>query len=427
MIALVVVLAGGAAAAAGVVARPRAIAPVATTAPYSRELAVRNQDIALYQARLKTDPYSAADQARLATLYLQRARETGEYADFRLAEQAGRASVALRGQRNGMGRMALASSLLAQHRFSEAREAAELLVEAEPDRPSYRALLAEIEMELGDYEAAARSFGALEPFAGTLAVAPRMARWEELRGNVAGARTILYQARSQAIGRGDLPREQVAWFHLRIGDFELRNGRPGRAEAALRAGLAAAPGDGRLYGALARLEMMRNHPRRALAYGERAGARADLATLALMGDASAALGDVGRAQEYWRRVEEGYAANPEPFARQWSQYRLDHGVKLPETLALLRQEAAERPDVLGYDMLAWALFQTGDIPGARAASVRALRLGTRDAHLHFHAGVIAQAAGDSAGAREHLKTALKINPNFHPRQAQQARTALRSL
>jgi Tfp pilus assembly protein PilF len=61
---------------------------------------------------------------------------------------------------------------------------------------------------------------------------------------------------------------------------------------------------------------------------------------------------------------------------------------------------------------------------ARAAIKEALRLGTRDARLFYHAGMIAKAAGDRAGAREQLERALELSPEFDPLQAREARRAL---
>ncbi|HEX6371925.1 MAG TPA: tetratricopeptide repeat protein [Longimicrobium sp.] len=391
------------------------------------QVALRQQDIAFFERRAAEDPFGGSDRARLAYLYLQRARETGDYQDFRRAEAAARASVQARGRRNAGGRLALASSLLAQHRFAEARAAAEELVRAEPESPSARALLAEIQMELGDYDGARDSFGWLGRFEDDLAVAPRLARWEEVQGLTLQARNRLYAARAKAAGRDDLPREQVAWFHLRVGDLELRSGRLRQAERAFREGLAVEPGDQRLYAGLARVEAARGRWRRVLRYGAHAGGRADLATLALMGDAHAALGDEAKAERMYAAVEAGYAGNPEPYARQWTQFRLDHRRSLAPTRALLEDEARGRPDVLGADMLAWARYLTGDLRGAREASRRALRMGTRDASFHFHAGMIEKALGNVEGARARLRTALEINPHFHPAFARQARAALREM
>src|SRR4029453_14962783 len=43
----------------------------------------------------------------------------------------------------------------------------------------------------------------------------------------------------------------------------------------------------------------------------------------------------------------------------------------------------------------------------------ALKLGTRDARLLFHAGMIHQRLGNTAQARDYLRRALATNPHFH--------------
>jgi tetratricopeptide (TPR) repeat protein len=80
-----------------------------------------------------------------------------------------------------------------------------------------------------------------------------------------------------------------------------------------------------------------------------------------------------------------------------------------------------RDDVYGWDQLALARLATGDVVGAQAAVDRALRLGTRDGNLWWHAARVADAAGDRARAVALARTALEINPAFHVADAAQAR------
>jgi tetratricopeptide (TPR) repeat protein len=406
-----------------VTGRPSSAADTVT--PAMAEVELRSRNIAFYEQRARRDPEGAVDRAQLAGLYLQRGRETGSYEDFRRAEQVARASLAIRTARNGKTFLTLSSSLLAQHRFPEALEVARELVLLEPDVPPYRALLGEIELELGDYDAARATFRSLADAHHHLAVAPRLARWAEIIGRPSDARRILRHAREEAVRRSEeLPREQVAWFHLRVGDFELRNGRLNAAEAALKSGLIVEPNDYRILGALARLEAVRQRWRKVIKYGERAGASADLATLGLIGDAHAALGDPAAAERFYQMVEQSAKENPEPFNRQWTLFRLDHDRHVPETLELLRREITIRRDVYGYDQLAWALYKQGDYAAAKEAMDSALRMGTQDAVLFFHAGMIDRALGSHASARTHLERALALNPYFHHSYPAVARAAL---
>jgi Tfp pilus assembly protein PilF len=58
---------------------------------------------------------------------------------------------------------------------------------------------------------------------------------------------------------------------------------------------------------------------------------------------------------------------------------------------------------------------------------QALRPGTRDALLFFHAGMIANRLGQTSQAKERLQTALNINPGFHILYAGVARQQLKAL
>jgi tetratricopeptide (TPR) repeat protein len=407
------------------------IAPVRQTVPVDMAALAEERDgvIALVQRRIEEDPWSTDDYTWLARLYLQRARETGSHEDVVRAEESARKSLELRQGRNATGWGILSSSLLEQHRFREALEAAERLVEAEPENPAYRAHLAEIQMELGDYDAARVTFGSLEPARGHLDVAPRLARWLEINGKSDQARALLYAAREKALARTDfdLPREVKAWFHLRVGDLELRQGRLDEAEQALQAGLALFPGDYRLLSAMARLEAARENWDESIRYGEQViGTLLDPSTLALLSEAHAARGEPEKAAEYAQVMEVAIQGQAGGLHREWGLFLLDRGERVDQVLREAREGVAERPDVYGHDLLAWALHRQGSHAEAKKAMAQALRMGTEDAMLFYHAGMIERALGNREQAARHLERALQINPHFHPAHAEAAREALRA-
>lgn len=415
----------GAVAAAAVTLARAAGAPRKPPAPVLSAAAARDSDIAFYRARIARDPLGARDRAQLAALYLQRARETGDNQDLLHAEAAARASLANRRARNGMALALLVNSLLGQHRFPEALAAARELAAREPDARPARALLGEIEMELGLYDSARATFAPLASWTRDLAVAPRIARWLELEGRSEEARRLLLQTRDNALKLHALPAEQAAWFHLRVADLTFRNGRLDEAQRSIRAGLAVHPGDYRLLGLQARLAAVRHDWRRAIAAGEEAIAGTlDPATLGVVGDAYAALGDSARAEEYYQVLEVSISKQRGLFHRAWTLFLLDHDRRVSEVLAKAKEEIAVRKDIYGWDLLGWALHKNGRDLEARAAMRHALALGTRDAMLFYHAGMIDRALGDRAAARRHLTLALAVNPYWHPTQPAEARAAL---
>jgi tetratricopeptide (TPR) repeat protein len=413
----------GLAAAAGPTGRIRETARAAPSGSRIRDL-----DIEFYRARVTRDPRSARDFTQLAGLYLQRARETADNEDLVRAEETARHSLSLRRGRNDEACGVLASSLLGQHHFTEALEVAQGLLAADSTSIAARGLVAEAELELGRYDEAGRQFGMLATYQGDLAVAPRLARWAELRGRPEEARRLLRQARDAARRRHGMPREQVAWFHLRLGDLALRAGHLDEAERELETGLEILPRDHRLLGTLARLHAVRHDWRRAAEVGELAVSRAlDPAALGLLHDAWIALGDTAKAEGYYRAMAVAVLRQPGPYHRAWSLFLLDHDREVSRVLGNVESELRTRRDIYGYDLLAWALHKSGRDAEARPPMALALSLGTRDAMLYYHAGMIDRSLGDYASARARLAIALAINPSWHPSEPAEARAVLDSL
>lgn len=389
---------------------------------------VTNGAIQFYERRIEGDPRAAADRANLAGLYLQRSRETGDYEDVLRAEDLARQSLAIRSKANSKAFRTLSASLLAQHRFTESLEVARELFRIWPEDPAHRALLGELQMELGDYDAARVTFGSLEGARDNLAVAPRLARWAEISGRPEEARQLFEAARDRAAYRTDFTAEQRAWYDFRLGDLALRHGALDRAEEAFRTGLRTHPGDYRIVAGLARLEAARGNWERAILYGEQSVATLlDPATLGLLSQAHAALGDGTRAAEYARAMEVSIRNQKGAFHREWSLFLLDRGQDVPAVAAQAADEIRTRRDVYGYDLLAWARYKQGRLAEARAAMSQALRLGTQDASLFFHAGMIEQAAGNEQEAKRLLQRALKLNPHFHPTHPATAEAVLDSI
>lgn len=383
--------------------------------PTSDSRLTRDLDISFYQRRVGRDPRSARDFTQLAALYLQRARETADNGDLVKAEAVAKHSLELRTARNAAALGVLASSLLAQHRFTDALGAAERLVAMDSASVSARGLLGEIQLELGRYLEAGRTLGSLHLYKEDLSAAPRLARWAELHGRPEEARQLLRAARDKALTSHGLPPEQLAWFDLRLGDLALRNGHLSEAEHELRAGLRIAPADYRLLGQLSKLELVRHRWAQAIDYGERAIAQAlDPSTLGVVGDAYAALGNSGRADEYYHAMEVAVSRQPGPFHRAWSLFLLDHRRDVSQVLAKAEQEIQTRRDIYGYDLLAWALHAAGRDAEAEPAIQRALALGTRDAMLFYHAGMIHHSLGHEAQARQYLELARETNPHWRP-------------
>lgn len=389
---------------------------------------IRDRDIEFYAARAERDPTGAMDLAQLGSLYLQRAREMGDPRDAIRAEQVARRSLHNRGAHNIRAAQVLSTALLSQHRFAEALTVAQRISDSDTSVVQFRAAVGEIEMELGQYDSARTTFNALRWDARDPSVAPRLSRWDEIEGNSGEAKQLMRIARVDAMKIPGITPEQAGWFWLRSGDIEFRTGNPAAAEDAYRKGLLAHPDDYRLLAALAHASAARQEWKEAVMYGERAIAmNLDPATLGILSDSYAALGDSARAAEYARVLDVAVLKQPGAYHRAWSLFLLDHGQHIDVVHRKILEELKTRRDIYGYDLLAWSLHRQGRDAEAQLAMLKALSQGTQDAQLFYHAGMIDHALGHDVTAREYLTKALTVNPYFHPTQPGVARATLDSL
>lgn len=367
-------------------------APLVTfsTTAYS-EADVRDRDIAFYAERVEQDRSSATDRLTLAGLLFTRSRTTGSVSDLARAEVLARESVALREQRNGQAFEVLASVLMARHAFQEAHDVAARADSLDPGTPSHLALLGEIELERGDYDAAAVHFKGAHYDGQQFTIGARLARWYELTGHVDIARQLLSRASVNVDRRDDLPREQVAWFHYRLGELELRVGNFRAADSAFHIALLRNPDDVRALGGLARVALARKDFAHAVEYGERGtGILLDPTTLGTVSRAYAALGDSAQSSRYAQAMSVSAIKQPGVIHRAWGLFLLDYGTasERAEVLRRARRELRDRKDVYGHDLLAWALYRTGHVAEARVEMAMALAQHTEDAMLTTHARAI---------------------------------------
>jgi tetratricopeptide (TPR) repeat protein len=258
----------------------------------------------------------------------------------------------------------------------------------------------------------------------------RLAGLKSVRGDAAGAIADLERAIADGRAAG-APGESLAWTLWQLGMEHAALGRLDRAEAAFTEALGAHPGYHRALAGVA-------HVRAAQArYDEAAALYTRALGIVPLPEYAAALGDVytktGRTVEARKQYDlveyigRLSALNQALYGRELASFYADHDRSLDTALELARRELTVRQDVYAHDLLAWTLFKNGRPAEARAPMAEALRLGTQDARLLFHAGMIAHALGEWSAARAHLRRALSLNPHFHLLQAEVATRTLAAL
>lgn len=376
------------------------------------------------QEQARARPEDAQTNALLGLAYAQRARETGDAAFYSRADAVLHRAHEL-DARNVYALTGLGGIALARHRFADALRIGRAAQAAAPGSAAPYGVVGDAQLELGRYRAAFATFdrmAALKPNASSYS---RVSYARELRGDVAGAIDAMELALDASIGRP----EATAWIAVELGKLHWSVGRIAESASHYRFALQVVPGYIPALDALARVEAARGHTTRAIALQRRAVESIPLPSyVAQLGDLLASAGRKAEAREQYALVgsiERLQVANGIKVDLETALYRVDHGIRLHDSLSLARQAQAERPSVLGDDVLAWALARNGRCAEALVHSKRALRLGTRDATFSFHRGMIERCLGRPAAARSWFAHAVELNPHFSIRWAPIAREALR--
>lgn len=386
--------------------------------------------------RIKRDPEDFIAYNKLAMTYLQRVRETGDVTYLNLAARAAHASLAvLPPEQNTAGLTALAQVEYSSHDFSAARDHAKRLADLEPRKGYPFQILGDALLELGEYDQAVAAFRQMEQFGGIqgltkVAIEQRMARLAALHGNTDIAQRRLSTALAIALALPTPPRETVAWCRWQLGEIAFAIGDYATAEQYYRDALITFPDYFRALASLGRVRAARGDlPGAVEQYEHAVRIIPDPTFVAALGDLYKIAGRDKEAAAQYALVEQIARLNEVGgmlYNRQQALFCADHDLKLQEAYVNATREYVVRRDIYGADAVAWTALKAGKITEAQAAVKEALRLGTQDARLFYHAGMIARAAGDYVSARHYLKRSLTLSPQFDPLQALIAKEALHS-
>jgi tetratricopeptide (TPR) repeat protein len=384
--------------------------------------------IAFWQKRVAENPKAYLEYTLLGEAYARKARETGDVGYYQRAEAALRRSLEI--NPNYLPTSALLSGVLfAMHDFEGALSMAEPLANS-PAALQAMATLGDTYLALGSYEKAKDAYQKLLSYHPGPAVSSRLAILTELGGDSDRALLFMQEAADLARQAGD-EGESLAWYEYQVGELQFRSGRLHEAEAQFKTALDTFPNYHLALAGLGKIRAAQGDYQAAIELYQQATAiipQPDF--LAALGDVYTVAGQLDKAKLQYDTVEYiGKLAeiNQQIYNRQLANFYADHNLHLPEALKLAISELQVRQDIYGYDAAAWAYYKNGQFEQAQAMIEQAMKLGTRDAKLYYHAGMIAHALGDRVEAERLLTEAMMINPYFDLRQARIAQTTLKQL
>ncbi|MEO7317773.1 MAG: tetratricopeptide repeat protein, partial [Chthoniobacteraceae bacterium] len=358
-------------------------------------------------AQVRKTPENAVGWVTLGDLLAQRQRDSADPKYYDFAELAYEHALGLQPRSAGaMSGMAWVTG--GRHVFDESTRWAEKALAVDPGNAAAVGILGDAAVELGDYDQA------FEHYQKMMDLRPDLSSWS--RGAhllwITGEKDRAMSLMERAIKAGAPFAENTAWCRAKLAMMLFHDGKLDAAEQVLEPALAASSRNihvllaaGRIAAALQDFSAARKHYETILESGPNHEA------LAALGDLCAQSGEADAAEKYYAQVEVLHASGAAHDHVQMAKFYADHDRKLVDALRLAEQHKLTR-NVLEADTLAWVYFKNGDQPRAAEAVKRALSRGTPDAEMHFHAGMIAAAAGDRVSAQQHLQQALNLNPRF---------------
>ena len=382
-------------------------------------------EVARLQAAIDADPSDTAAQRDLGFALLQRVRETADPALYAPAEAAFERARTLAPD-DPLVLVGIGSLQLGKHEFAAALETAQRSIDMAPRSAVARAIEVDALVELGRYEEADDAAAAMLALGSDLTTLSRVSYLAELHGKLDLAVTAMREATES---EGVAP-ENLAFTHVQLGNLLVYSGDPRAAAEEYDRALELVPGHAPALAGQGRLAVADGRLDEAI---DRFQEAADVVPLPeyviALADVQAAAGrsdDAARSVDLARAEIQLFEATGVTVDLDLALFEADHGD--PErALAFARSAYQATPNVRAADAQAWALHRLGRDRDARQWSDEALRLGSRDPLLRFHAGAIAAALGDDDAARRDLELALSTDAGFSATHAAEARRLLATL
>jgi tetratricopeptide (TPR) repeat protein len=414
---------------AGMQGRPKGhstVIPTPTNQPLNVRTTPADRQIQKAEARIKSNPSSAEAYSLLAAAYMQKSRETGDFSFNTRAEAALTRSLEINPNDSGVLTLR-ATLLLTYHRFREALAEAKRLEATNGPNADVYGVMTDALVELGDYQEAIKTAQKMINLRPDSASYSRVSYLRALHGDLEGA----IEAMRIAVKAADPNNpESAGWYRVHLGLELMNSGKRQEGEREVDVALRVFPDYHLALNAKGRARVAAGDFQGAIEFYKRSQERVPLPdTVIALGDLYTKLGRAEEAKKQYQLGQfiESAGASASTYSRQLALFWADHDMKLDQALEIMRRERSVRADIYTSDALAWCLFKKGQAQEARNEIDSALRLGTRDAAILYHAGMIYSSLDDRRCGAKYLQQALAINPSFNVLQAEVAHQTLDTL
>jgi tetratricopeptide (TPR) repeat protein len=367
-------------------------------------------------ALVKQDPTDIKSALKLASLYIQEARETGNYVYYDMAAMSQINKVLAIEPSNFNGLVFKALIQMSQHHFADGLVTAQKAREINPYNAYIYGLLVDGNVEMGRYDSAVVYADKMVGVRPDLTSYSRVSYLREIYGDYLGS----IKAMKMAVETGGAGDEHTEWTRVQLASLYEKMGNFSKADSLYNYSLQLRPSYPYAIAGLGRVALANNDYKKAIAYFEQADSlindnamKEELVDIyRLNGDnkkadetAKAVIADLSKDAEAGINDENiGHYADKE---LAYAYLKLNKNDKALEHAML---EYNRRPDNIDVnEAVAWVYYNMGDYTKALPYIKTALKTNSKNPTLLSRAGLIYAKTGDKVMAKNLLEQATSTN------------------
>ncbi|HEX8462491.1 MAG TPA: tetratricopeptide repeat protein [Segetibacter sp.] len=387
-----------------------------------------------YINTLSLNPDDMNANIRLAALYIQEARETGNYVYYDRAAMKTVNNVLKKDTANFNALVYKSLIYLSQHHFADGLEAAKKAQRVNPYNAYIYGLMVDSYVELGQYDSAVANSDRMVSIRPDLTSYSRVSYLREIYGNYQSAIDAMKMA-VEAGGRGD---EHTEWTRAQLGSLYEKTGNYKDAEFLYKTSLSLRPDYPYALAGLARVAAANKDYKTAISYYEKADSLiSDNSMKEELVDLYRMAGENKKADEVANMViddlsKDAQAGDKDETIGHYADRELAYAYlkvkNVDKALEHALLEYNRRPDNIDVnETVAWVYYNRGEFAKALPYIKTALKTNSKNPVLLSRAGLIFYKSGEKEMAKSMLQAAAVTNSNVGYSLKEETSTAMLSL
>ncbi len=367
-------------------------------------------------AALKEDPNDLNGSLKLAALYIQEARETGNYIYYDKAAMKSVNNILRLDSLNFNGLVYKSLLYLSQHHFAEGLAAAYMAKAVNPYNSYVYGLMVDGNVEMGNYDSAVADADKMVSIRPDLTSYSRVSYLREIYGNYKSSIEAMKMA-AEAGGRGD---EHTEWTRTQLASLYEKTGDYKTAESLYNTSLGMRPDYPFALAGLARVAVAQNDPKKAIELYEKADLLIkDNSMKEELVDLYRQTGNNKKADELANQViedlsQDAQAGDKDETIGHYADRELAYAYlkvnKVDKALEHAMLEYNRRPDNIDVnETVAWVYYNKGEYDKAIPYVKAALKTNSKNPVLLSRAGLIFFKSGEKQLAKSMLQEASATN------------------